>query len=150
MAFHSFLLCVLCYLAIAEASVTVYYQIPLGHQPTSTPAATASATVGPEPSQTGVYTGLAAYDPTTWPPPPLPNPPPPMQFPIVLLPAADQVGGLSIKIPASFFGFSIEMSVVTQHCECSPFSWRLWGLSSSGDHSAPLTPAIDFRMGGMC
>lgn len=134
MAIRSLLLRVLCSLAIAEASVTVYNQVPLGQQSTSTPFAS-TETAAPEPAQTGAYSGLAAYDPTTWPPPALPNPAPSMQFPIFLLPAADQVGGLSIKIPASFFGFSIEMSVATQHCECSPLA-IVGAVSVQGPHSA--------------
>lgn len=114
MAFRSLFLYALCCLAAVEA-ITVYDQVPLGHQTSSAAAATSTGTdAAATPTSTEAYSGLAAYDPTTLTPPALPSPLPATQFPIVLMPAANQVNGLSIRIPSSFFGFSIEMSVATQ------------------------------------
>lgn len=119
MAFRSLFLSFLCSTAAVNA-ITVYNQLPLAAQSTSTaptvtdPAAAAGAT------PTANYSGLAAYDPTTWPAPAIPQPPPPTQLTMNLMPTADLVGGLSIKTPSSFFGLSIEMSVVTQICQYPP------------------------------
>lgn len=113
MAFRSLIFYALCYLAAVEA-ITVYDQVPLGHQTSSTAAASTATDAAATPSSTEAYNGLAAYDPTTLTPPALPSPLPSTQFPIILMPAANQVNGLSIGIPSSFFGFSIEMSVATQ------------------------------------
>jgi hypothetical protein len=78
-------------------AVTVYGQIPL--QQTYT-AARASPTV------------LAAYNDTQLGPPPVPSP---RQFSLTLQHDAAVVPGLSIPhIGTSFFGFSIEMSVISQ------------------------------------
>ncbi|KAI0341171.1 glycoside hydrolase family 79 protein [Trametopsis cervina] len=99
-AIRSFLT-ILCSLVAATNAVTVYNQLPLGAQSTSTAAA-------------ATYTGNAATDPTKLNPPAPPNPLPPTQFPLVLMPTSDLVGGISIPAPASFFGFSIEMSVANQ------------------------------------
>ncbi|PFH50111.1 glycoside hydrolase family 79 protein [Amanita thiersii Skay4041] len=84
-------------------AVTVYYQngqTPLGSATTT--AASAS------------YTGAAAYDPTVLTPPQRP-PDFPLQYTIQI-----QNGvvpeGLSIPQLGSFFGFSIEMSVIDQVC----------------------------------
>ncbi|GJE89063.1 glycoside hydrolase family 79 protein [Phanerochaete sordida] len=111
-AFRSLLAYALCSVAAVHA-VTVYNQLPLAAQSTSTPSASDTAAAA-APSATGNYTGLAAYDPTTWPPPAIPNPAPATQFGINVMPTADQVTGLSINTPSSFYGISIEMSVVTQ------------------------------------
>lgn len=120
-AFRSLLVHTLCLLAVARA-VTIYNQLPLTAQstPVSTPTAsqTASNSVSaPNASATDTYIGLAAYDPTTWPPPPNPSPAPATQFGLNLVQQANQVNGLSVAAPASFFGISIEMSVVTQVCK---------------------------------
>ncbi|KAH7928005.1 glycoside hydrolase family 79 protein [Leucogyrophana mollusca] len=95
---HSFLLG----FGLSQAAVTVYgphVQQTFGPYGTVT-AASAS------------YTGAAVYNPTTLTPPPVPNPPPPTQFNIAL--ESGNVQGLSITQRGSFFGFSIEFSVVTQ------------------------------------
>ncbi|EMD34954.1 glycoside hydrolase family 79 protein [Gelatoporia subvermispora B] len=86
----------------AHASVTVYSQQPLA---AASPTTTASGTI---------YTGLAVYDPLVLSPPPIPNPPPSTQFGITLQNSASNVGGLSIPLSGTFYGFSVEMSVVTQ------------------------------------
>lgn len=86
--------------SVVQAAVTVYGQIPLGQ--TSTAA---------RPSQTV----LAAYNDTQLTPPPVPNPAPARQFTLTLQHDATAVNGLSIPhVGPSFFGFSIEMSVVSQ------------------------------------
>ncbi|KAF5347313.1 hypothetical protein D9756_009931 [Leucocoprinus leucothites] len=85
----------------AQAAVTVYNQIPFGQ--------TQSGTAGtPQPT-------LAAYDETVLQPPALPAEPYNKEFAINLQRDAGAVGGLSIPHKtASFFGFSIEMSVINQ------------------------------------
>lgn len=96
-------------LGLAKGDVTVYYapgQNPL--QATGSAAAAAAS-----------YTGVAAYNPTTLTPPPVPtalN----KNFPIQLVQGG--VPGLSMQIPGHFFGFSVEMSVVDQICEFSSIS----------------------------
>lgn len=91
---HSFLLVI----GIAHASVTIYG--PHVQQPYGTVMATS-----------GSYTGAASYDDVILTPPPLPNPLPPTSFEVQLQTGA--VPGLSIPQHGSFFGFSIELSVVT-------------------------------------
>jgi hypothetical protein len=89
-----------CTLGFAGGSVTVWSQAAMGH-PTSSAAA-------------ANYTGAAAYDPTVLTAPAIPNPPPPNAFPLQLLSSNISRGGLSILQKGTFFGFSIEMSVVNQ------------------------------------
>ena len=116
MAFRSLILSFLCSLAAVNA-ITVYSQLPLAAQSTSV-ASTATDTAAGS-TATGNYTGLKAYDPTTWPAPAIPDPAPATSFAFNLMPSAGLVGNISIATPASFFGISIEMSVVTQVCEYS-------------------------------
>lgn len=84
------------------AAVTVYGQVPLGHQTQS--AALAAGTVKP----------LPAYDETVLVPPALPSPAPSNQWTLELQNTGANVPNLSIRMPGSFYGFSIEMSVITQ------------------------------------
>ncbi|KAJ3569540.1 hypothetical protein NP233_g4984 [Leucocoprinus birnbaumii] len=87
-------------LSTSQAAITVYNQTPFGHQVTS--AAAAAPT-------------LAAYDETQLIPPALPTEPYNKEFAINLQKDAGAVAGLSIPHKtASFFGFSIEMSVINQ------------------------------------
>jgi hypothetical protein len=127
---HSFLLAV----SIVRAAVTAYgphVQQPLG----TLTAASAS------------YTGAATYDDVILNPPPVPNPPPPTSFAVQL--ETGSVSGLSIPQSGSFFGFSIELSVVTQvrkcqisclllascnHC-CATVGLNRFGVHSSCTHS---------------
>jgi hypothetical protein len=102
---------------LVHGSVTVYSQAPLGASATATGSAAS-------------YTGAAAYDPTVLTAPAVPNPLPPMQFTLPLQPSAAAVTNLSIQQSGSFFGFSIEMSVINQVCEyflcsCSFSSFNL-------------------------
>ncbi|EMD34945.1 glycoside hydrolase family 79 protein [Gelatoporia subvermispora B] len=60
------------------------------------------------------FTGPAAFNPIILAPPPVPSPPPPMSFPINLPQNAQNMPGLSIPQKGSFFGFSMEMSVINQ------------------------------------
>lgn len=86
------------------AAVTVYgtgTQAPLGI------SSTASATAA-----SANYTGSAAYNPTVLKAPDVPNPKPPNAFDIQL--ATGGMPGMSIPIPSSFFGFSVEFSVANQ------------------------------------
>ncbi|KAJ7461813.1 glycoside hydrolase family 79 protein [Mycena galericulata] len=86
-------------LDVATASVTVYGQIPMG----ISSALASTATVA------------AAYNTTVLNPPPVPDPAPDTSFTLTLQSASTSVSsGLSIPIPGTFFGFSIEMSVITQ------------------------------------
>lgn len=90
--------------AQSTLAVTVYGQTPLGVTQTAQPGS--------------AYTGLPAYDTTTLTPPvisPLPGP-----YSLQLTSDVNAVGGVSIPINGTFFGFSIEVSVATQICE---FTW---------------------------
>lgn len=89
-------------LAPAEAAVTVYGVIPLGQ-------ATLTAGAAPQPTPT-----LPAYDGTVLRPPQPPFPPV-ERLNLNVQRDALQVVGLSIPHTGpSFFGFSVEMSVITQ------------------------------------
>ncbi|KAI0702809.1 hypothetical protein C8T65DRAFT_262289 [Cerioporus squamosus] len=66
------------------------------------------------------YTELAAYNPIYMEPPAIPNPPPANQFAIGVPSDATLMNALSIKQSGTFFGFSIEMSVVNQLIGSSP------------------------------
>jgi hypothetical protein len=99
----------ICCLAVARASVTVYHlQAPISG-PTGTAAAAAAN-----------YTGAAAYDPILLTAPAIPSPPPPNTFFIQLFNSNVDQGRLSIPVSGSFYGFSIEMSVISQVRELSP------------------------------
>ncbi|KAJ6514297.1 glycoside hydrolase family 79 protein [Mycena vitilis] len=93
-----FAVSILSVLHAAVAAVTVYGQIPLG------------ATTAPAPGATVA----AAYNDTTLTPPPIPNPAPATAFTLNIPTSSTGVTGLSIPIHGTFFGFSIEMSVITQ------------------------------------
>jgi hypothetical protein len=84
--------------AQSALAVTVYGQTPLG----------ATRTLQPD----AKWTGLPAYDPTTLTPPvvsPLPSP-----YFLQLTNDVTAVGGVSIPMKSTFYGFSIEVSVVNQ------------------------------------
>ncbi|EDR09602.1 glycoside hydrolase family 79 protein [Laccaria bicolor S238N-H82] len=89
---------------VGFAQITVYYQ--QGQQPLA--SGTSSAT-------SANYTGAAAYNPTVLNPPAPPNPAITTNFAIQLQNGGTP--GASIPQTGSFFGFSIEMSVVNQVCE---------------------------------
>ena len=88
-----------------SASITVYYQN--GQTPLATVSSTASS---------ANYTGLVAYNPLTL---NAPAPPAASAFPtnFALQISSTVPSGASIRQNGSFFGFSIEMSVVNQVCE---------------------------------
>jgi len=88
-------LAVLCStVGLAQASVTIYSQVALGFAAAPTPA---------------------AYNNTRLVPPPIPNPAPANAFTLTLSKDAAAVNGLSIPhVGPSFWGFSIEMSVIGQ------------------------------------
>jgi hypothetical protein len=87
---------------VAQAGITVY-QAPLA---TATLPASAN------------YTGAAAYDNVQLTAPALPaSGGPATSFQVPIQASASSVSGLSIKQDGSFFGFSVEMSVVTQVSE---------------------------------
>ncbi|KAG6901045.1 hypothetical protein C0995_001586 [Termitomyces sp. Mi166 len=104
-------------------AVTVYGQVPFGQtsglpSPTVTLTDANGAVSVPTPTPTGPSTKpLAAYDETI-----LIPPPPPQDQPLAYtlnLPASNaSVPGISIMQHGSFYGFSIEMSVVTQLSTC--------------------------------
>ncbi|KAJ7359116.1 glycoside hydrolase family 79 protein [Mycena albidolilacea] len=85
-------------LDVARASVTVYGQVPIGISSALAPTGTVAA----------------AYNDTTLQPPAVPSPAPPTAFTLSLQAANKTVTGLSIPIHGTFFGFSVEMSVITQ------------------------------------
>jgi hypothetical protein len=93
----------LCLLSYANA-VTIYGQIPLGQT---------SAAAGPYATGSPVRT-IPAYDETILDPPALPNERAPTQFTLNLQANNGSIPGLSILQRGTFYGFSIEMSVITQ------------------------------------
>lgn len=86
------------------AAVTVYSQIPL-HQATKTTSAIPANN-----------TAHATYDPKNLNPPILPNLLS-TQFSLSLGATNTTQSGLSMPVPGSFYGFSVEMSVANQICE---------------------------------
>ncbi|TFY78580.1 hypothetical protein EWM64_g5434 [Hericium alpestre] len=76
--------------------------------PSSSSSEQPSGTVGVPAAAT--YTGAAAYNPTVLQPPPVPsNPTVPTQFPVQLW--SGGMANLSMPLPGTFYGFSIEMSI---------------------------------------
>ncbi|KAH9914075.1 uncharacterized protein BXZ73DRAFT_81751 [Epithele typhae] len=96
------LLSSLAFAALARAGVTVYNQVGQAVIATGTNTAAVAGST------------LAAYDTLVLNPPPLPNPLPATSFFQQLAQNAKDVPGLSIPLNGNFYGFSIEMSVVTQ------------------------------------
>lgn len=102
-------LAVLASTVLHSQAITIYGQLPL--QQTATDSAFA-------PQKT-----LAAWDKTELLPPALPSPKPSVAFTLNLQRDAAGVNGLSIPhVGVGFWGFSIEMSVINQVCECQIFS----------------------------
>lgn len=112
-------------LAWAQSSNTVTVYGPLGPTTVAPPPPPGSSTTTATSTTTTIfvttteppqYTGLAAYNPVFYLPPPIPdniaN-----AFTIGLPNSATLMGGLSVPQKATFFGFSIEMSVATQLSE---------------------------------
>ncbi len=95
------------------AAVTIYNQdgaTAVSAGATQTGAASATATAN-------WLSSLAAYNNVTLTPPALPSPMPSTAFSISVMNSAQDVNGLGIQQGGDFFGFSIEMSVVTQVSE---------------------------------
>jgi hypothetical protein len=94
--------------AAGVRAVTVYNQQPYGQMSASgTGTASASAAAAS-------YTGAAAYDPTVLNAPPLPSPMPALQYSVWMAASNATVANLSIPLAGTFFGFSIEFSVLNQ------------------------------------
>lgn len=108
MALHTLLFAFFAALAAVQAQVTIY-----GIE--GVKAVTSGTNSASAPIATKI---LAAYNERILDPPPLPNPLPPNQFTIQLAADAGDVNGLSIPQSGAFYGFSVEMSVVTQCSEC--------------------------------
>ncbi|PPR05779.1 hypothetical protein CVT24_006842 [Panaeolus cyanescens] len=90
-----------------HASVTVYGLTPLNQLPLAT-ATTTDPSAPPQKT-------LAAYNNTKLIPPPIPDPPPQTAFTLALERDAANVPGLSLPhVGTSFWGFSLEMSILTQ------------------------------------
>ena len=122
-------LVVLCSAFSAAHAVTVYGQIPL--------AQTVSATATATDSSAATATTLAAYDKTELTPPALPSPNPGANaYTLSLEKSAASVQGLSIPhVGGGFWGFSIEMSGVSQGCKYPSFALycsMLTGMTISG------------------
>ena len=93
------------FLTFAQAQVTVYGQIAFGVTATKSASSNASAPT----------TTPAAYNDTRLTPPPIPSPVPANAFTLTLQQSSTAVNGLSIPhVGGSFWGFSIEMSVISQ------------------------------------
>ena len=100
-------LLLLCWTSCALGSVTVYNPngaVSSGISGTATSVASAS-------SDTYVP---AAFNTVTLQAPAIPTPAPATEFTLSLQQSSDQVQGLSIAQAGTFYGFSIEMSVVKQ------------------------------------
>jgi len=94
----------------AARAVTVYGQIPLAQTIGADPTNTAAVAVKTAP----------AHSKAELVPPPIPNPPPPFAYTLNLQRDAAAVTGLSVPhVGAGFWGFSIEMSVISQVCAFS-------------------------------
>jgi len=101
-----FSLVLLCTTLSTVRAVTVYGQVPLAQM-----SSTATSS-GAAPAVT-----LGAYNSTTLNPPIIPNPPPARQYTLQLPRDAGLVNGLSIPhVGGSFWGFSLEMSILNQVC----------------------------------
>lgn len=97
------------YLLGSANAVTIYGQVPFGQM--------SAAAVGPQ--ATGPPVKIPpAYDETMLDPPALPNERAPTQFTLNLPMSNGSVPGLSILQRGTFYGFSVEMSVITQLREC--------------------------------
>lgn len=106
---------ILSFLPASYAAITVYGQLPLAQTNTAyRPSATT----------------LAAYNDTPVAPPALPSPAPARQFTIALQQNANAVTNLSIPHTGglSFFGLSVEMSVISQVSKSSTNETTAWGV----------------------
>lgn len=93
------------YILGSANAVTIYGQVPFGQM--------SAAAVGPQ--ATGPPVKIPpAYDETMLDPPALPNERAPTQFTLNLPMSNGSVPGLSILQRGTFYGFSVEMSVITQ------------------------------------
>ena len=97
------------------SAIVSIYQTPQQSQLSVAAAAASSAATAPA----GTYTGLPAYNTTLL---VAPQPPQAGDFPTQITLQLTDAPMLNVSIPqkSSFFGFSIEMSVVNQVCELSP------------------------------
>lgn len=77
------------------------------------------------------YTGPAAFNPTTLTAPPIPTPAPPTQFNFTVQNSAADVPDLSIPLNGDFYGFSIEMSVISEVSEYFYHRLAIFPFSSS-------------------
>ena len=99
----SIFLCSFLLAALAHAQVTVYNQIARGFAKTGSSSNAPAATSPP------------AYNTTRLIPPAIHNPPPSSDFTLTLERDAAVVSGLSMAhVQGCFWGFSIEMSVISQ------------------------------------
>ncbi len=106
------LLTLLTLLGVAYAGITVYDPNGVVQQSTSgTPSGTASAS-----ATSAAYTP-AAFNNILLTAPAVPSPAPQTPFTVQLDNSASNVPGLSIAQSGAFFGFSVEMSIVTQVSE---------------------------------
>lgn len=112
------LLLLACWTSGALGSITVYG--PNGASSSGITSGTASAS----PSASSDSYVPPAFNTVTLEAPALPTPAPATQFALSLQQSADSVQGLSIDQSGTFYGFSIEMSVVTQVGESYPLSLR--------------------------
>jgi len=96
-------------------AITIYGQVPIASLTNTAPIPTLT------PNQT------AAYDTTILTPPAIPQDGtvPAPTFNLAVAASNASVPNLSIMQHGSFYGFSVEMSVVTQLCECPPFRFMI-------------------------
>jgi len=109
-AFLAFTLFSFCAQTSWAQSLTIYDQIPLYQQRANAAGTETAAVPGVQPTQT-----LPAYDRTRLIPPALPQPMPATTYTLELPLAATGMQGLSAPhVGGGFYGFSIEMSVLSQ------------------------------------
>ncbi|KAI1787401.1 hypothetical protein LXA43DRAFT_712585 [Ganoderma leucocontextum] len=134
--------------SLVRADVTIYglfgsttaAPIQSAGASTSTAATTTFVTTSGPPS----YTGLAAYNPVYYAPPAIPSPAPANQFAIGVPSDQTLLSGISIPLPGTFFGFSIEMSVANQLSESS-FLYAKWNVRGREERGGVVDYEQDIR-----
>lgn len=117
--------------------ITVHKQLPLGFaSPSLSPLETTITSILPDGATTVTVstaalaaerTVLPAYNLTELIPPGIPDPKPPTHLNLQIQGSATNVNGLSIPQKGTFYGFSIEMSVINQLCQSSfPLAMNIW------------------------
>ena len=125
------------------SAVTVYNQdgaTVVSAAATQTGAASATATAD-------WLSSLAAYNNVTLTPPALPSPMPSTAFSISVMNNAQDVNGLGIQQSGDFFGFSVEMSVVTQVSEYPDYAYAACVVQGGRRDLTEIASGFGFDLG---